>query len=321
MDTPSLDLKYFDKEILTPLNYYDETFFEDFSMLLHVHTSLEIMYCEDGSFSFDYAFENGSTKTARVDLTKGHFVFINAGCRHKMKINTPECRILNLEFKPQKRPPESGGLSSKLTLNAEELFSVNPSWEKIRSENKPFYLFFDRANVSSDMKGLIYELAARPENEEHAVMIRLLTVKLFTDIARCAYDKYVISSGIVYLKKALGYIRQNFQNKIKVSDLAKECGISSAYLQRLFKQEFNKNLLSVITEIRLDNVKRLLSTTDLNNTEIGRLSGFFNRQRLIDEFKKSEHCTPEVYRKEQKKKPIRLWTGVNAIDLETWKKK
>jgi AraC-like DNA-binding protein len=155
-----------------------------------------------------------------------------------------------------------------------------------------------------------------------ALLKSILTIKLFIDIARCSQYKYTMNSGNIHLKTAIAYIRQNYQKKLTVAEISAACGISAAHLQRTCKRDLGKNLLHIVNDIRLENVKYLLETSKLSNREISAICGFGSRQQLIYEFKKIENCTPSKYRDSQIKKRTRLWTGVNEKKItETEDKK
>ena len=62
------------------------------------------------------------------------------------------------------------------------------------------------------------------------------------------------------------------------------------------EEEASVDFGAVVTDIRMDETKKLLRTTDLTLREIGQRVGIENQNTLIRTFKKAEGITPGQYR-------------------------
>lgn len=80
-------------------------------------------------------------------------------------------------------------------------------------------------------------------------------------------------------------------------DVAQLFGMSYSYFSRTFKKVMNKSFTSFVNELRIDNARRLLLTTNISITEIAQESGFSTSSHFISGFKRKTGHTPLEYRK------------------------
>lgn len=82
--------------------------------------------------------------------------------------------------------------------------------------------------------------------------------------------------------------------------IAEELHISNAYLSTVFKQTYHITVVHYITQLRIDEAKRLILTTDMDIKEVAWASGFSSDISFIRVFKKYEATTPGAFRKEDR---------------------
>ncbi|NLC44199.1 MAG: AraC family transcriptional regulator [Clostridiales bacterium] len=98
--------------------------------------------------------------------------------------------------------------------------------------------------------------------------------------------------------KVLKYISQHFQNPdLSVSALGDEFKLSSSYLSKIFREEYELSIVDYISNSRINHSKKLLRQTDLSVQQIAEHSGFLSSSVFIRVFKKAEGTTPGLYRK------------------------
>jgi AraC-like DNA-binding protein len=310
-------LKELFNEILIPKNWYTENFNKDFTMSYHTHSQFEIMYCAKGYFMLVYKSNPNTEEIENVIIAENHFIFINTGYYHKITIGTNGTKIYNIELEPVKHFPINtiNPIENKFLLSVKELFSINKNLSGMREQNKPFYIFNDTQKILFSLKELISELNL-PNFSDSNISIKLMVIKLLIDISHCSYSELKINTGFSYIKKALYYMKQNFQNSPKTKKIAEEAGVSASYLQILFKKELGKSIHNVLTEIKLENAKYLLETTGLSNSDIAKSSGLISREQLIYEFKKIEKCTPSEYRKKVSDEQLRHFSNIDEIEIK-----
>lgn len=101
------------------------------------------------------------------------------------------------------------------------------------------------------------------------------------------------------LARIAGYIRLHFRNPaLKIQDIASEVHFSTAYLSYLFKQEMKKNVWDYVTELRIEEAKRLLATTDKKRYEVAYEVGYESPEHFGRMFKRYAGVSPAEYRKE-----------------------
>lgn len=92
------------------------------------------------------------------------------------------------------------------------------------------------------------------------------------------------------------YIRKEYMHDISLDSAGEALGMSPSYIGLVFRKVGGTSFLKYLTDIRMEETKRLLRTTDLTLKEIGRQVGIENQNTLIRTFKKAEGVTPGQYR-------------------------
>lgn len=88
------------------------------------------------------------------------------------------------------------------------------------------------------------------------------------------------------LQRALKWLHHAFERPFHLTRLARYCGVSPAYLCRLFRQYLNTTPVGYLTRLRLNLARRLLETTDLSLADIAFLVGYHHHTYLIRQFKR-----------------------------------
>lgn len=94
------------------------------------------------------------------------------------------------------------------------------------------------------------------------------------------------------------YLQEHLKEEITLNILAEEFHLSTQYISQLFKNEIGVNFLAYLTNIRMENAKKLLLSTSLSIAEISEQSGYGDYRVFTKVFKKSEGITPSQYRRE-----------------------
>ncbi len=98
------------------------------------------------------------------------------------------------------------------------------------------------------------------------------------------------------IHNAASYAIEHFAD-ISETEISKISGMSYSYFSRTFKRIMNKTFTTFINELRIDNARRLLLTTNMSITEIAQESGFSTASHFISGFKRKTGHTPLEYRK------------------------
>ncbi|MEK3885170.1 response regulator [Paenibacillus sp. PL2-23] len=100
------------------------------------------------------------------------------------------------------------------------------------------------------------------------------------------------------LARITGYIQNHYRNPaLKIQDIAGEVHFSSAYLRYLFKRETKRSVWDYVTELRIEEAKYLLATSDKKRYEIANEVGYESPEHFSRMFKRYTGVSPADYRK------------------------
>lgn len=98
------------------------------------------------------------------------------------------------------------------------------------------------------------------------------------------------------VQRAIALIRDGSHKKLSVAALARDVGLSSSRLHRLFKAETGMSPAQYLHDFRMGQVRVLLETTQLTIEQILIRLGIKDRSHFERNFKKSYGLTPRQYR-------------------------
>lgn len=112
--------------------------------------------------------------------------------------------------------------------------------------------------------------------------------------------EYLEEDGNVRLSKVAELIRrhihENYMYDLSMQDLARTMNYSEAYFCKLFKQCFNKNFTSYLTQYRVNEAKKMLEQPTVNVKEIGKAVGYTDSNYFAKVFKRITGQSPTEYR-------------------------
>jgi len=92
------------------------------------------------------------------------------------------------------------------------------------------------------------------------------------------------------------YIEVNFQDKIRVFEVAGMLNMTEASFNRLIKKRTGRSFVDFLNDYRIGIAARWLSETNQTIAEIAFRCGFFNISNFNRIFRKAKKCTPGFYR-------------------------
>lgn len=146
-----------------------------------------------------------------------------------------------------------------------------------------------------------------------AALMEKHQARLQEDLGRCVYPRELSvwimslralleplgphrSSGALVTQRAAEYIGLHYAEELSLDEIAAHCGISAAYLSRVFAKERHKGIQEYLTELRIQEAKRLLADTSLKVYEIAQKVGYPDAVYFNKVFKKNVGLTPKDYR-------------------------
>ncbi len=108
--------------------------------------------------------------------------------------------------------------------------------------------------------------------------------------------KYELDS----IKNVSRKIEKNPEIQYSIKSICTECGLSASKLQEGFKLLHSKTVSDFIRNERLNKAERLISTTDMNISEIVYTVGLSSRSYFSKIFKRRYKCSPKMYQDNKK---------------------
>lgn len=94
------------------------------------------------------------------------------------------------------------------------------------------------------------------------------------------------------------YLQKNLSQEISLAILSEEFKLNPQYISQLFKSEIGVGFLTYLTNIRLENAKKLLVSTSFSVAEVAEQCGYSDYRVFTKVFKRTEGITPSQFRKE-----------------------
>lgn len=166
--------------------------------------------------------------------------------------------------------------------------------------NQPIYHANSKDLRQEMMNEMLY--IARHANESPLHLIGHLY--LFLDyMTRSAASMKLNQGGRIrdfYIKEALSYIEQNFQNPISIEDIAACCGLNRSYFGKIFRDTIGRPPQEFLMNYRMVKAAELLKLTTLSIADIGNAVGYPNQLHFSRAFKHIYGVSPREWRNQNR---------------------
>ncbi|MBD5513189.1 MAG: AraC family transcriptional regulator [Lachnospiraceae bacterium] len=270
----------------------------------HWHDEVEILYFSGGEFRLEINMES-------FPACSECLYFINPGELHSIITESSDHHwedavvfapgILSFDSYDEAqihliKPMRSGRLLFPRCIMPEHpafvpirnaFMQIMHSFEQSAADDSPMEASLaDSSLVTDDLTSQLYI-----KSSLLYILATLSDHRLFTPTEK-NLDKRIES-----VKTVLTYIKDNYQDKIYIADLAKQVNLNEQYFCRLFKKAIGRSPMEYINEYRIMQTRRLLEESDLSVTEICLECGYNNLGNFLREFRKYTGTTPAQYRK------------------------
>lgn len=184
---------------------------------------------------------------------------------------------------------EFDGLRVKEALDLTEL-----------SVSTPVYHSHSKDLREQLMNEMLYIVHHAKESPFHLIGHLYLFLDYLTQSAKS--KKLVQSSKMsdYYIKEAINYIEQNFQNNITIEDIAAVCGINRSYFGKIFRNSIGRSPQEFLMNYRMVKATELLKLTSLSIAEIGSAVGYENQLHFSRAFKTIYGVSPREWRNQHR---------------------
>lgn len=123
---------------------------------------------------------------------------------------------------------------------------------------------------------------------------------LFLDcLTRSAVSRKALRDGRIqdfYIREALSFVEQNFQNDITVEDMASFCNLNRSYFGKIFRDAVGKSPQEFLIAYRMSKAAELLRRTELAIKDISSGVGYPSQLHFSRAFKKTYGIAPREWR-------------------------
>ncbi|KAA3662746.1 MAG: AraC family transcriptional regulator [Calditrichaeota bacterium] len=148
---------------------------------------------------------------------------------------------------------------------------------------------------------LMHKVLNTTSIKRYLKLIELLhTISTLNELTLLAGDSYssdLSDSAINRLEKVQSYVRDNYMNKIKLSDVASRLSLSEQSFSRYFSKCMNRPFFVFLNEYRVNIASRMLVETDYQVTEIAYNCGYESLPFFYKQFQKFKGYSPLEFRK------------------------
>lgn len=106
--------------------------------------------------------------------------------------------------------------------------------------------------------------------------------------------------------EAAEYMREHYNEPLRMTEVARRTGLSSYYFIRVFKKVTGQTTHEYLTILRVNKAKELLAFTDDDEHEICAKVGYAELKNMIVNFKRHTGMTPSLFRKQARAEQARL---------------
>ena len=232
-----------------------------YNMQFHWHSDIEIIHISKGTLSL-------TLNDAHYILTEGESIIIPGGVVHGAVPS--ECEYECLIF-------------------SKSILYVAPGIKRLIKSRLLYPVKFDESKTIAELFSVM-----RAENLNQLQLMSLIFSVINETVEKQDGTKTISEEKIERIKPAIVYIEDNYNNHISVSDLARECLMSSNYFIKYFKDVTDQTPVEFIIKYRVEAAcEMLLSGFSVTDTAFA--CGFNDLSYFIHIFKKETGISPKKY--------------------------
>ncbi|ALS01858.1 hypothetical protein ATZ33_10855 [Enterococcus silesiacus] len=240
----------------------------------HWHESAELLYCLKGNLEVRFP-------QVTYLLEPGDTLFINSNIIHSSRSPLPN-EVFVMQF-PLKFLQEM----TQNQYNDQFLFNLIPLKEKDEQLQTLLNQIFKDYQVNDLATNLLVK-------SRTLAVLSLLTEKYSIPLA----TKKTIKSlkHLERLKQVNEYVQINYNQSLKLEQVAEVFNYDPAYFSRFFKKYMGIPFSEYVNTVRLEKAYYQLRDTDMTVLDIAMANGFFSVKSFYNVFKKNYSLSPQQYR-------------------------
>jgi AraC-like DNA-binding protein/mannose-6-phosphate isomerase-like protein (cupin superfamily) len=248
----------------------------------HKHEGFEMLFLLDGATAYEFAGQ------ASVELHGGHFLIVPPGVVHRglHNVRSPSS-ICGLALNAS-RP----SAWRNTTFTRADVRRLRTVLENASRKVHPF-----NPALRWLVRRLMDETASFPVNphrSEAGIALRATICAVLVETMRQMLVPPTEPKEFV--AAAISYLREHFQESVRMSDLVRHVGFSRARMFELFKAQTGRTPNDYLQRLRIEQAQEQLSQTDRSVTEIALATGFSSGQYFSTVFGRYTGISPTLFR-------------------------
>ncbi len=243
------------------------------SVLNHSHDFIEITFIKSG-------IALHQINDSHVEIKKGDIFLISTDAVHSIKpISQNDVFTLTNVLVNKSFFPEGINIKPEMVFKS-KLFDYEKQVDLIRNEykkdiyNEEILLMLIKNLINCFKIEILWELQSKNGKRRK---------QLYTDD---------------YINMAISYIKEHYNEKIDVKDIADAVGLYPNYLQKLFREKHETSIMQYLQHYRVEKSCQYLIETNLSVEEIVTLVGINDVKNYYVYFKRYFNTTPRKFRVE-----------------------
>jgi AraC-like DNA-binding protein/uncharacterized cupin superfamily protein len=254
---------------------------------MHRHTFFEIVLVCSG-------YGSHVTDEGEYPLRQGNVFLVKPGCAHGYR-NRKGVEIVNILYAPSRLTIDLSRLAGCAGYQA--FFQTSPNLsDEFRFRNS---LTLNPERMAT-ANALVREMEVEQQQARPGWQVAVtasfarLVLLISRTIADAEYGEY---DEMIRINRILQHIARHCHEPLRISQIAKEAGLSVRTLERLFRSSLNTSPGAYLNDIRLANARELLLSSSRPISEIAFATGFRDSNYFTKLFTRTFEMSPRAYRK------------------------
>lgn len=247
----------------------------------HWHEDIEILTVTRGTMAYNV---NGKI----IELNKGDSIFVNSRNLHYSDgINLQYAEYIVIVAHPHI-------LSATNTVDREFLLPI------LTDTNCEYLLFSNGTDSATEIYKQSINIKDNHENQFEIIRsLYNIWHYIFNEYNKTSNsDNKTPSYRIESIKDMIGYIKDNYENRISLQEIANKGNVSKSTCNNLFKSCTGYTPTEYLIRYRIDKAMELLQNTDDSISTISGKCGFNSPSYMTEQFVRCLNITPREYRKQ-----------------------
>lgn len=125
------------------------------------------------------------------------------------------------------------------------------------------------------------------------------TVRIWEDPQAPTPDKAIFDPDAALINTITRFLHDNYPQRLWLRDVAAQVHLSERHVNRLFKQGTGQSVMAYLTQLRLEEAKRLLLQPNVLIGEVGTAVGFEDGRYFSTLFRQHTGLTPTAFRQQK----------------------